>query len=220
LQNEGIWSWPFFGPTVDLRFRRALRALLHRKLWILRIVSECIFPKLVHQSPTERDNLRGDPDLTRRIRRTGSCQRGPVLQSNVLSAATRRPFPSISNCTLTPVTTTRSRLSSPPLEAHVARAGIASQLLGDQSPTERDNLRGDPDLTRRMISSFRSDPATFPLDKQLYFDASHDNQIASILTATGIASQLLGDQSPTERDNLRGDPDLTRRIRRTGSRGN
>ncbi|TKA50600.1 hypothetical protein B0A53_06078 [Rhodotorula sp. CCFEE 5036] len=31
-----------------------------------------------------------------------------------------------------------------------------------------------------------SDPATFPLDKQLYFDASHDNQIASILTAIGL----------------------------------
>lgn len=34
--------------------------------------------------------------------------------------------------------------------------------------------------------TFRSDPLTFPLDKQVYFDASHDNQITSILAAIGL----------------------------------
>ncbi|KWU43068.1 acid phosphatase [Rhodotorula sp. JG-1b] len=55
---------------------------------------------------------------------------------------------------------------------------LLSRLTGNITYAEMDRTQVNHTLD--------SDPATFPLDKQLYFDASHDNQITSILAAIGL----------------------------------
>ena len=47
------------------------------------------------------------------------------------------------------------------------------------------------------------DPATFPLNRTIYADFSHDNQMVAIYTALGLFAQSKGDLDPTRPDPAR-----------------